>query len=71
MLVTWVTMKKLKDGGPAHCEFGPNSHHLDRVSVAEVEPFKSKFVTYRALLTGLRPNTTYCLWFAIFTRNLN
>ena len=61
MVVTWVTEGKVHDS--AKVEFGKShsdlKHHV-KAEETHVQEEQTEFHTFRALLTGLKPDTTYC-----------
>lgn len=59
MVITWTTLHNISD--KAEVEYGETA--IFRYSAfAEITPFmdNAHFYTYRALLTRLQPNFTYC-----------
>lgn len=64
MVVTWVTMHHIHGGHHAYVRYGHyNEENLNHEETAEVTKFHhhgTKFYTYRALMSGLHPNTKYC-----------
>lgn len=60
MLITWTTIGAVKD--KAKVEFGTHKSDLSQSAKAEKQHFKegnTEFHTFRALMTGLTPGSTY------------
>lgn len=66
MLITWVTIKPLPPGDRALVLFGLDEDKLENAVEGGAYPFQSHFITYRALLTGLKPETKYCKYSSEF-----
>lgn len=71
MLITWVTIKPLYAGDRAQVFFGLNGNKLENAVHGHAYPFHSHFITYRALLTGLKPETKYCKYSGSLTTELS
>ena len=64
MLVTWTTYNAVDDSPKV--EFGHSESDLHNHAKAEVTHFvedKTGFYTYRAMMTGLKPEFNYCKCF--------
>lgn len=63
MIVTWQTMHSIHGNHGAYVEFGRDKNDLKHWSKAEVSKFtegQTKFYTYRALMSSLKPKHSYC-----------
>lgn len=60
MLITWITLKPIEDVAKVH--YGLEADSLLNPIEADVR-FFVHFITYRALITNLEANATYCNYF--------
>ena len=61
MVITWATIESIDDHGVVN--FGTSSDNLTDSATAITTYFEDDdayWYNYRALLTGLKPSTTYC-----------
>ena len=79
MVITWATIHHIDDDGVV--EFGTSPEDLTKSVTAITTHFrhsKTSFYNYRALLTGFKPSTLYCMYLSnlsnvsyILTKNID